>query len=334
MKRWIFTLWGLLLFPWLWSADSYIPKYIWVLGIAESCDCHPFKEGVSENLPELAIMNPKAYIKNLKKGDVVWVKSSQLIKFIGFFRQIKVPFILVIAGEDYSFPSSFKDQINIQSLLDNWRLIHVFAQNLDGTFQHPKLSGIPIGIDFHSLVRKEGCFGEKQHSIQQQETVLDDILSHLKPTYLRKKRVFIDFHLCDRAIYGGTTRGAILQELISHGSIVNIDRLEKLMPRHALWRLKGEYAFSISPHGNGLDCHRTWEDLTLGCIVIVKTSALDPLYKGLPVVIVKNWSEITEENLNKWFAQYKDAFTNPEYRQKLTTQYWMNKILDFKRQAI
>jgi hypothetical protein len=52
-----------------------------------------------------------------------------------------------------------------------------------------------------------------------------------------------------------------------------------------------KYAFVISPHGNGLDCHRTWEALCLGCIVIVKKSPIDTLYTDLPVLIIDNWSD-------------------------------------------
>jgi hypothetical protein len=50
------------------------------------------------------------------------------------------------------------------------------------------------------------------------------------------------------------------------------------------------------------------------------------VYEGLPVVIVKDWSEITEENLEKWMDLYHDAFTNPEYRSKLTNGYWFDKM--------
>ena len=60
--------------------------------------------------------------------------------------------------------------------------------------------------------------------------------------------------------------------------------------------------------------------------MIVKTSPLDRLYEGLPVVIVQNWSEITLENMKKWKELYKDAFTNPSYREKLTHRYWIEKI--------
>jgi hypothetical protein len=103
------------------------------------------------------------------------------------------------------------------------------------------------------------------------------------------------------------------------------------MERADLWRTKGEYAFSVSPHGNGLDCHRTWEDLALGCIVIVKTSPLDPIYDGLPVVIVQDWSEVTEENLEKWLLQHGDALSNPSYRERLTNRYWLNKMQAVKQ---
>jgi hypothetical protein len=102
------------------------------------------------------------------------------------------------------------------------------------------------------------------------------------------------------------------------------------MPRPLLWKTKTAYAFSISPWGNGLDCHRTWEDLALGCILIVKTSSLDRLYDGLPVVIVKDWNEITEENLQRWFELYKDASENSLYREKITNQYWFKKIMSAK----
>ena len=41
-----------------------------------------------------------------------------------------------------------------------------------------------------------------------------------------------------------------------------------------------------------------------GCVVIVKTSPLDILYQDLPVVIVQDWKEITEEWLHRVFTEY------------------------------
>src|ERR1700722_11865528 len=67
--------------------------------------------------------------------------------------------------------------------------------------------------------------------------------------------------------------------------------------------------FVLSPQGNGLDCHRTWEALYMGCIPIVKNSLLNDLYEDLPVVIVDDWAEVTEEFLNaKWLEIQSKKF--------------------------
>ena len=88
----------------------------------------------------------------------------------------------------------------------------------------------------------------------------------------------------------------------------------KLRRLHS-WINMINYRFVLSPHGNGLDCHRTWEALILGCIPIVRTSALDPMYDGLPVLIVKNWSDITQDLL--------DTFNPQTNLEKLNTIYWI-----------
>ena len=48
-----------------------------------------------------------------------------------------------------------------------------------------------------------------------------------------------------------------------------------------------------SPPGHGLDCHRTWEALSMGCIVLVQASPMDDLFTNLqlPVVPLANLSE-------------------------------------------
>jgi hypothetical protein len=94
--------------------------------------------------------------------------------------------------------------------------------------------------------------------------------------------------------------------------------------RDEYWRAHGDHAFVMSPVGNGLDCHRTWEALALGSIPIVKKSILtSKLYDDLPVVIVNDWSEITFENLTRW-KQY--VLNNVFNMNKLTSNHWSNLI--------
>ena len=92
-----------------------------------------------------------------------------------------------------------------------------------------------------------------------------------------------------------------------------------------------EYAkhrFVLSPRGNGLDCHRTWEIFLLGSVVITESSSLDEMYikNDLPVVILKDFNElndITEETLEKWYNQHKDKTKKEIIFKKFNPQYWI-----------
>ena len=293
--------------------------YVWSVGYAMECDYSPFRELPPDyrTHPPRSYLSPKEYIYDVKKGSVVWVQEHKLKEFYKtVLPSIKKRFVLVISDGDESFPSSYRKHFPVDKLIAHPKITHIFAQNVDES--HPKVSHIPIGLDFHSMA---------QHSVEEQVAVIEEGLKSLLPTHLRKKRALVEFHLCNRGTYDGESRISIFHKIYPTGLI---DALAERVPRNTLWAMKGEYAFSISPRGHGLDCHRTWEDLLLGCIVIVKTSPLDPLYKDLPVVIIRDWSEITEENFDIWLTQYGDAFTNPAYREKLTHAYWMNKIRSIK----
>ena len=78
--------------------------------------------------------------------------------------------------------------------------------------------------------------------------------------------------------------------------------------------------FVAAPRGNGLDTHRLWEALYVGSYPIVKTSSLDSLYADLPVVIIRDWSEVTEEFLQK---KYKELQQKSFSWDKLYLSYWI-----------
>lgn len=305
-------------------------QLIWNFGLVSSCDVGvpPDPYLYFANDP---VFNPTCY-QNIQRGDIVWVQTRFLKDFYDvIFPYIQNPFVLVICAGDASFPSDCLSLNAFEDLLSQEKVIHIFAQNCDYQGPSKKVSPIPIGIDFHTIgYSKTGGWGVVG-SPKQQEEVLFHCARNALPTQLRKCRAFVDFHHSDtlhgdfqRYLQFGEDRRSIFALLLDSG-VIDHDRW---MPRNELWAKKIQYAFSISPHGNGLDCHRTWEDLALGCIVIVKSSPLNSLYEGLPVVIIEDWKEIHEENLKKWLLQYGDASTNSAYRKKLTLQYWLSKIHD------
>jgi hypothetical protein len=86
----------------------------------------------------------------------------------------------------------------------------------------------------------------------------------------------------------------------------------------------------LSPPGGGLDCHRTWEALILGCIPIVKrfNIPLENVYADLPVLIVDDWEDVTEELL---VSTIKDFNSRTFDYNKLTLKYWVDLIYSQKK---
>jgi hypothetical protein len=272
--------------------------------------------------------------KRIRNGDIIFVNNYNVHKFLELvYPTIKESFVLLIAGGDSSFPSESISPDLMEKLLNDNKLLHIFAQNCDYQGPSTKISPIPIGLQFHMAAykKKKGGRWGKDENPKTQEHMLNEIINRALPTDQRKCKAFVDFHhsnssrggACKRYQKTGECRRDIFLKIRDSGVIESGPPLD----REVLWETKSQYAFSISPHGNGLDCHRTWEDLALGCIVIVKTSALDSLYEGLPVVIVKDWDEVNEENFKKWLKEYGDVSKDTNYREKLTTRYWMIKII-------
>jgi hypothetical protein len=85
----------------------------------------------------------------------------------------------------------------------------------------------------------------------------------------------------------------------------------------------GIHKFMACPEGNGIDTHRTWECLYIGCIPVMKRSVFTSFFEHLPICFVNNWEEITEDFLNK---EYERISKIPWGRQELSFEYWKNKI--------
>jgi len=81
--------------------------------------------------------------------------------------------------------------------------------------------------------------------------------------------------------------------------------------------------FVISPPGGGIDCHRTWEALLFGCYPVLQSTTLDPLFEDLPVVIVKDWEEVTPELLEE---KQRELGAKKWSREKLYSDYWFKKV--------
>jgi len=209
-------------------------------------------------------------------------------------------FTLVMTDGDNSVPSRIP---NTQTLLDHPLLEQWLTQNYDGTIDHPKLRPFPIGFDLHTTRPGKNCgvhgfppllAAWKHPGVARQNKVLFDAMS------MNAHRTHADQGL---------------------GCVEHIHK--RRMPVDTVWDEYGSYTFGASPHGNGINCHRTWEMLYLGMVPIVEHSSLDSLYNGLPVIMVDDWKQVCERNLTELYETVQHLLPVPE--EVFTFEWWIQR---------
>ena len=285
-------------------------RFVSSRGILKSCDIH-------SSMPISSISELINYHwDNLKPGSTVYVCSSAIGQLAVNLDKIHYPIVLVSGDADEDVPTQiFASEQDFLSFIENPKILHWYAQN--GVIKHPKFSKIPIGLDYHTMSQGDSHWGPQICPFNQ-EKLLESIRQNAAPLSQRILKAHANFHFLMTTKYGADRVRA--KELISP-NLVNYET--RRVDRETTWKNQSKYAFVVSPHGNGLDCHRTWEALCLGCIPIVRTSPLDSLFDGLPVYIVKDWSDVTEENLKRVLNDFSQR---PFDLNRLTLRYWMDKI--------
>ncbi len=241
--------------------------------------------------------------ENVKKGDTIFVKVDYLdIFFSKCHPRIGHQYILITHNSDLSVPSgstaSNKQTKDWGRWLDDEKLFVWLSTNIDAL--HPKLMPIPIGIEnahwgkkYPHILRQIACSGEDKNVLLSGNFTIDTNPVERKPLF----DLFINKSFCNLA-KERTIVGAYLRDV-------------------------KQSKFVLSPPGNGIDCHRTWEALYLGAIPVVKSSCLDPMFAQLPVVIVHDWQEITEEFLEK---KYDELNHRQHQLEKLRFDYWRELV--------
>lgn len=251
----------------------------------------------------------------------IGIIGSALPAFIRtFLSHAKFRFVLLINGSDCTFPfSTFKTKQEFDNFINDTRIVKVFVQNC--AIKHPKIQQVPIGLDFHTLGRTATDWGPQQHPKLQEQTLKSLVLrGKNKPFWERRLIAYANFHF-----FFGTGHGQDRRDAIQQIPSTAIYYEKTKVPRVQSWTKQLDYAFVVSPHGNGLDCHRTWEALNLGCIPIVKRSPLDTLYEKLPVLIVSQWSEVTQCRLASCVADFKHREFDFDV---LSLSYWKTQLED------
>jgi len=269
-----------------------VPSHIYYAGSQDITDhpgIYPFISYITfRNMCDFIIdSNTKEFDPDkVQQGDVIFVRTW----FLEWFEQnvhdlIKHPYILVSSGE-----GAWKPNPTLARLLYDPKVAAWFGRNMIFSY-HPKLFQLPMGQDLALFILDPGV-----------RKSLDDAVRNLPA--VKKHLLYMCFYPRE---YGDRNR---IQQLFSNASYC---LFRESVGRPQFYEDIAASKFVLSPLGFETDCVRTWEALVLHSIPIVEHTFLDPIYEGLPVVIVEDWTEINESFLNEKYDELKDVKVDKAY---------------------
>lgn len=239
---------------------------------------------------------------DVKQKSIIFVKTDLLGDFFkNCHPHLKHPYVLITHNSDLPAPG------NYEKYLQDVKLKHWFGQN-PSLCKHAKFTAIPIGI----ANRYNQC---------SDPTVLNNL-----------QRKFIH---CEKKIFV-YVNFAIGTNIKARKSAFDHFTRKSWVITRAPTSWEGylsdiaQSEFVVSPPGNGLDCHRTWEALIMGSIPIVADTNLNPLFDELPVLIISDWKLCTVEFLEKSLSRIK---SKPYNKEKNNISFWIKKIRDVLNNA-
>lgn len=226
--------------------------------------------------------------------------------------KIKWRFNLVSGDSDTRVSPEVQDDVFF-SIINSPYVNGWFAQNKEVSFD--RLFSLPIGLDFHTLWNDPLAFGGGPLLPSSQEVELRSVSNNAPHFRDRNLKMHCNWHF-------QINRGD------RYECLSKIDKSlcffeENFSSRQQAWKNQSNYVFVLSPEGGGMDCHRTWEALALGCIPVVKRNAFSDVFLHLPVLIVDDWGDINLQMLRDTLILYEKSEFD---KKKLTLQYWVSKI--------
>ncbi len=268
------------------------------IGIRPSSD--PFISGDSfRNIANLVWEKSSSHfvLENVKSGSIIFCESEQASELqMQILSELEVPIILILGNSDQNHDHSYS------YLRTNPNVEKVFAQNMvteiDGFYP------LPIGL--------ENAWHANHGNITSFKK-----LSKVKRD--RKSRIMWTFSVHTNVAVRSKAALELLRVKVADkfGSISSKDHRKLLLT----------YSFVASPPGNGLDTHRTWEAMYLGCVPIVLRSYMADHFEklGLPIWVIDSYSELgslDEHDLELKYEEFKPRFESAA----LWFDYWASKI--------
>ena len=184
-----------------------------------------------------------------------------------------------------------------------------YTQNL--TTEHPKVKPIPIGI-----ANPKWSHGNQPRFLE----IMDE-------RQQKTEKIYVNFNISTNP----PARHDCLKKISDHyplqnqknypnaSSIQDHDNFVESTQKDYLRDIAKSY-FTVSPVGNGFDCHKTWEAIYMKSIPIVTRWHGVEIFKklGIPILIIDDWSDLKDLDLspdlyNKLWKDFEPSSLNFEF---------------------
>lgn len=310
-------------------------EYLSINTLAPKCDFfYPRFHSGNPGIPHL-------YPNDMFDGCTVFFVFNYFKEFIEKeLPAINKKFTVITACSDFIFPymDNREDWTGYKEFLDNPYLLQVFAINSD--IFHPKVRSIFVGLtQSKPLTQIEAILDHKPAddfmiwtcNAWGKEWVLGHfnnypvkgILERMRAKKNSDKLLYVSYSSCSSDTCHQKENTGIRRRLDEYLKTTSFVK-EPLVEFFTYLETLKQYKFTIEPPGRCIDGYRMFEALSLGTIPIFFQSSIDHLRKDLPVLIIKDFSELTPENLEK---EYERIISRNDYRfELLTIDYWWSCI--------
>jgi len=224
----------------------------------------------------------------LMKNQLVYVKTDKIQDFFNVVRDLPYKYVIITHNSDHNITEEvYKEKpVNV---------LHWFAQNC--LVEKSDVTPIPIGME------RPGIAGSGDIEVLKRNQGLSkDILAY-----------------CNISV-GTNPRERTFER--EQPFIVN--DYDRITFESFIQRLSHSY-YTISPPGNGHDCHRTWEALYMGSIPILLASPMSMSFsKIIPMIVVQSYGELNERYLKSMLEKNLFIIRGAS---AITFSYWRDLIL-------
>lgn len=238
---------------------------------------------------------PSLDYKLFSKNSIVFVKTDFLFQFFNFIQFSRRKYILITHLSDYPI-----NEYRFKQASEN--IVKWYAEN--AIYENSKLISIPLGLENH--------YGASKGKFTNHEWFVKNIDS-LKNTP-KDCAIYCNWNINTNQ----EIRGKILEKLQANDMQICFQcglSFEDYCEHMCC------HQFVVCPPGNGVDTHRLWEALYMGCYPITLKHRIYDNY-DLPILQVNDWSEINNELLENFFIKWNIKRNNDQ----LNMSWWTNLI--------